>query len=216
MAQMVFQKILEEGSKKGSLPRESRKATRWFHQKARKTRTTPRQIWSERERHKLYNLRRRLLGNMYYYFYEPEYKDSLPYWDAFPLVIPIELTEGGFLALNFHYLDWRLRAIFMDRILELQRENEDPADKSIQSEKGKLDWRKIGYDKLSRKARYKYFKPCLKHYKFTNMRSRMVQVDMDEWDIALFLPVERFEKVRKTKIWADSRNIIQDKRLKGM
>ena len=64
MAQMVFQKILEEGTKKGNLPRESRQATRWFQQKARRTRSTPRQVWAEKERHKHYTLRRRLLGNM--------------------------------------------------------------------------------------------------------------------------------------------------------
>jgi len=216
MAQMVFQKILEEGTKKGNLPRASRKATKWYQQKARRTRTTPRQIWSEKERHKLSNLRRRLLGNMYYYFYEPETKDKLPYWDAFPLVIPIELTQEGFLALNFHYLDWRLRAIFMDRLLSLQRQTDDPADRSEQSEEGKLDWRKINYRRLSQLARYKYFKPCLKHYKFVNMRSRMIQVSMEEWDVALFLPLERFEKARKNKVWEDSRFIIADKRLKGM
>ena len=208
MARMVFQKILEEGTKKGNAPRATRQATRWFHQKARRTRTTPRQVWAERERHKHYTLRRRLLGNMYYFFYEAEGKDSLPYWDSFPIVIPIELTTDGFLGLNFHYLDWRLRAVLMDRILDLMREADDPADRSIQSQKGKLDWRKIRYQRLSQFARYKYFRPCLKHYKFQNMRSRMIQLDMDEWDIALFLPLERFENARKTKVWADSRRKI--------
>jgi len=205
MAQMVFQKILNEGTKKGNLPRESQKATRWFQQKARRTRSTPRQVWSEKERHKHYTLRRRLLGNMYYFFYEAEGKDTLPYWDSFPLVIPIELTKDGFLGLNFHYLDWRLRAIFMDRILDLTRETPDAADRSDQSQEGKLDWRKIGYDRLSRFARYKYFRPCLKQYKFSNMRSRMIQLSKEEWDIALFLPLERFQSARKTAVWMDSR-----------
>jgi hypothetical protein len=212
---MVFQKLLEEGEARGTLPRSSRKAVKWYHKKARRTRTTPRQIWKE-ERLKRTSLRKRLLGNMYYFFYDAEGKDSLPYWDAFPIVIPIELTTGGFLGLNFHYLDWRLRAILMDRLYDLTRETDDPSDQSEQSQEGKLDLRKINYERLSAFARYKYFKPCLKHYKFSNMRSRLIQVDMDEWDIALFLPLEKFRKARKTEIWEDSRNIIADKRLKGM
>ena len=208
MARMVFQKILEEGTKKGNLPRASNRAVKWFQQKARRIRTTPRQIWSLKERHKHYTLRRRLLGNMYYFFYEAEGKKTLPYWDAFPLVIPIELTNDGFLGLNFHYLDWRLRALLMDRILDLERDSPEPSDRSEQSQQGKLDWRKIGYDRLSRFAKYKYFRPCLKRYKFSNMRSRMIQLTKEEWDIALFLPLERFQNERKTNIWMDSRRQI--------
>ena len=94
----------------------------------------------------------------------------------------------------------------MDRILELEREEPDPQDTEPQSQSGKLDWRKIRYERLSALNRYKYFKPCLKHYKFTNMRSRMIQVEKTEWDIALFLPLERFQKKRKNAIWEDSRN----------
>tara|TARA_Y100000996_G_scaffold97270_1_gene69771 strand:+ start:7493 stop:8125 length:633 start_codon:yes stop_codon:yes gene_type:complete len=210
MAQIVFQKILEQGSKTGNIARASNKAIRWFRQKAKSVRVSPKAIWAaDRKRHKLSNLRRRLLGNMYMFFYDAETKDQLPYWDSFPLVIPIELTEDGFLGINFHYLDWRLRAVLMDRLGDLEREIPEAADKSEQSQKGKLDWRKIHYERLSQFARYKYFKPCLKRYKFANMKSRMIQVDRDEWDIALFLPIERFQNVRRSKVWAESRRKIR-------
>jgi hypothetical protein len=145
---------------------------------------------------------------MYYFFYDAEGKDNLPYWDAFPLVIPIELTNDGFLGLNFHYLDWRLRALLMDRILDLERDSPEPSDRSEQSQQGKLDWRKINYNRLSHFARYKYFRPCLKRYKFSNMRSRMIQLSKEEWDIALFLPLERFNNARKNEVWMNSRQQI--------
>ena len=206
MPRKIFQKILQDASKRGIISDTARKSARWFQRKARSVRTTPKEIWAERERWKRVTQRSRLLGNMYFFFYEPQGKDTLPYWDAFPLVIPIELTQDGFLGINFHYLDWRYRAFLMDRILELEREEPDPQDTEPQSQSGKLDWRKIRYERLSALNRYKYFKPCLKHYKFTNMRSRMIQVEKTEWDIALFLPLERFQKKRKNAIWEDSRN----------
>ena len=47
--------------------------------------------------------------------------------------------------------------------------------------------------KLYQRVKYTQYKAkirdCLKRYKFTNMRSRLIQLDRDEWDIALFLPL---------------------------
>ena len=36
----------------------------------------------------------------------------------------------------------------------------------------------------------------------------MIQVDRDEWDIALFLPLQRFVKANKETVYADSRQKI--------
>ena len=48
---------------------------------------------------------RAFVGRMYFYHYDPKYKDTLPVWDKFPLVIPMEMYDDGFLGLNIHYLD---------------------------------------------------------------------------------------------------------------
>ena len=45
------------------------------------------------------------IGRMYFYHYDPKYKDVLPVYDKFPLVIPMEMYSDGFLGLNLHYLD---------------------------------------------------------------------------------------------------------------
>lgn len=208
MAQKIFARILTEGLRKGYVPRMTKQATNWFRTKARAARTTPRQIWDDRKRRKMFNLRRQMIGNLYYFFYEPAGKDTLPYYDTFPLVLPIELTDDGFLGINFHYLDYRTRAVLMDRLMELTRTNDDPADHSEQSVSGKLDWRKLRYDRLRSLGRYKYFRPALKRYKFSHMKSRIIQLDMNEWNTALFLKVERFEGARTSKVWADSRKQI--------
>jgi hypothetical protein len=211
MARLIFQKTLKTASEKGIIPESSRKAIRWFRRKARGIRTTPRDVLSEQERWKRTTIKRRLLGNMYFFIYDPVGKNTLPYWDTFPLVIPIELTNDGFIGLNFHYLDWRFRAILMDRLNELKRDEPDLMDKSKQSQAGKLDWRKIQYRRLSSLSRYKYFRPCLKRYKFANIKSRLIQVEKPEWDIALFLPLEKFQNQSGrspglSKIWNDSKD----------
>ena len=59
------------------------------------------------------------IGKMYFFAYNPKHRDTLPYYDEFPLVIPIEYYKDGFLGLNLHYLPPRLRAILMGKLLEV-------------------------------------------------------------------------------------------------
>mgnify|MGYP000208516384 FL=1 len=72
-------------------------------------------------------------------------------------------------------------------------------------EKTKL---KLSYDVLNSASRFKYFKPCVKHYLTGQLKSRFLYVYPSEYDIALFLPLERFEKAGKRKVWSDSRKAV--------
>tara|TARA_Y100000996_G_scaffold414525_1_gene405680 strand:+ start:42671 stop:43114 length:444 start_codon:yes stop_codon:yes gene_type:complete len=139
-----------------------------------------------------------MLGNMYFFFYQPKLSESLPYYDTFPLVIPIEAYNDGFLGINFHYLPHRYRAILLDRLLDLKAEDSDYYQ-------DRLDWTKIMYEKLDGRVRYKYFKPCIKRYLFSQVQSRFLEVEMQDWTNAVFLPVERFEKEKAVNVWEESR-----------
>src|SRR6056300_1120010 len=48
-------------------------------------------------------------GRLNLFFYDPKTKKKLPYYDTFPLVLPLEPIKGGFLGMNFHYLPPLLR-----------------------------------------------------------------------------------------------------------
>ena len=48
------------------------------------------------------------------FVYSPKGRNKLPYYDTFPLVLPLKSMEGGFLGLNFHYLPYALRARLLD------------------------------------------------------------------------------------------------------
>ena len=67
---------------------------------------------------------------------------------------------------------------------------------------------KISYRVLNGASKYKYFKPCVKHYLTPHVKSRFLEVYAAEWDIALFLPTERFVGAGKGKVQADSRKMI--------
>lgn len=49
------------------------------------------------------------LGKIYFFEYDPKYKDTLPIYDVYPLVLPIEYKNNGFLGHNLHYVPQRIR-----------------------------------------------------------------------------------------------------------
>ena len=63
------------------------------------------------------------VGNMYMFSYDPKYKNVLPYYDAHPLVFPIEFYSNGFLGINLHYLPPMARASLMSNLKKLSSDN---------------------------------------------------------------------------------------------
>ena len=50
------------------------------------------------------------------FVYAPKFARKLPYYDTFPLVLPIESYSDGFLGINLHYLPIPLRIRLLDRL----------------------------------------------------------------------------------------------------
>jgi len=143
---------------------------------------------------------RMLFGNMFMYFYDPKHKETLPYYDRFPLTIMLEPTKTGFQGLNLHYLRPDIRAQFLDELMGLGPKNV--------TDKSRLT--KLRYDLISSTKKYKEFKPCFKSYLNEHVKSRIVRVPMTEWEIAIFLPTEQFKKAGKGKIWKESLSIARN------
>ena len=57
-------------------------------------------------------------GRLNMFVYGPKHKKKLPYYDTFPLVLPLERYNDGFLGINFHYLPIPLRVKLLDRMLD--------------------------------------------------------------------------------------------------
>jgi hypothetical protein len=135
---------------------------------------------------------------MYMFFYDPKLKKELPYYDAFPLVIVIGPAKGGFMGLNLHYLPPTLRARFLDSLLDITSNKK--YDETTRF--------RLSYSLLKRAAKYKFFKPCIKHYLNDHVRSRFAFVPAPEWEIATFLPTADWRKSSANKVYSDSRGML--------
>ena len=135
-----------------------------------------------------------MFGNIYFYSYNPKWKDKLPWYDTFPLVFPIEKYNNGFLGLNFHYLSPQDRAILMDQLKAYT--NNKKYDETTRL--------RLRYNMLEGFTKIKRARPTGHRYLLSKIRSKFVQINADEWEVALFLPVERFKKANKKQVWAHS------------
>lgn len=137
-------------------------------------------------------------GNLYMFFYEAKMKDTLPYWDRFPLVFPFRRVKGGFYGINLHYLPYKMRAILMDKLMSLK-------SNSTLNDNTRL---KMSWDLLNAASKFAAAKPCVKHYLNEQVRSQFIRVDPQDWSTALMLPVERFVGASVNKVWSDSQRAI--------
>ena len=183
--------MLTRGVQANQLPGRTRAAREWYRNEAEQISVTPTKLIRE-SGSKI--VRGYEIGEMMLFNYDPKLKQQLPYYDTFPLVFPIEPRDNGFLGLNMHYLPLRQRAMLMDALYTLRTDNRYNESTAL----------KIGYQILKRSARYKLFKPCVKHYLNSHIKSRRIKIDPVEWDMALFLPLQRFQKASSSQVYSRS------------
>jgi hypothetical protein len=191
----LFSKIQSDAERAGFLPRT--KASRdWFIRKiSGLSNVSPSKILNDEA---LKTRGKPLIGRMFTFLYDPKYKETLPYYDRFPLIIMVGPAKGGFYGLNLHYLPPRQRAVFFDRLMDHM--NNKKLDETTRF--------RLSYDMLSSTARLRAFAPCFKHYLMDHVASKTVEIFPKEWEIALFLPTERFVGENKAKIWQKTRTLI--------
>ncbi len=198
MAEAINEGLLDKlktAIKTSTAGAKARAAGDWFREKvkqagasARMKAVTPNQLLRRQPDDNI------LLGKMFFYKYDPKFAKKLPYWDMYPLVFPFEKAPGGFYGLNLHYIPPRDRAVLMDNLNQYASNN-----KYDQTTRLELSYRLL--------KRYGRAVPCVKRYLGDRIVSQTVRIDADEWEIAIFLPVERFQKASKGTVWKDSRRL---------
>jgi len=186
----LIKRIQTSLAKEGLTPR-TNAAREWLRSKVKSLNPTPQSLMRDRERLK----NNSFIGRMYFYFYDPKHKDTLPYYDRFPLVIPIERYSDGFLGLNLHYIHPKQRIILLDKLSDVATNNRF-------DDKTKL---RISYEYLAAASKAFEATPCIKRYLFSHIDSRFLEISAEEWDIAVMLPVESFVGATTSKVYADSR-----------
>ena len=134
-------------------------------------------------------------GILNMFVYDPKLKEKLPYYDTFPLVLPIEEYNNGFLGINLHYLSMPMRLRLLDRLVDYSNNN-----KFDESTRLRVDYSKL--------KRVDLIKPCLKRYLAGQVKSKFRKVEADEFMIATLLPVQRFKKQSDSHIFAKSRGMV--------
>lgn len=200
MTSYVFQQIAKRGRAEGiDATTRQRDARAWFRNTAASlTRVNRSKMINDSDADNLESeLGEGDIGSMFAFFYDPKNKKTLPYYDAFPLVIVIGPKGGnGFLGLNMHYLPLVLRARLMDRLYETLNNKKFDSTTKL----------KVNYELLNSASRFRYFEPCVKHYLLEHVRSRFLRIEPRFWDAALMLPTEKFEKASADRVWLESRS----------
>ena len=134
-------------------------------------------------------------GKLNMFFYDPKHKKTLPYYDTFPLVLPLETYNDGFLGLNLHYLPIPLRIKLLDGLVDFS--NNTAFDETTRL--------LVDYSKLKN---IDLIRPTIHKYLSGHTKSQFRRIDADEFTIATLLPVQRFKKASEAEVWRESRSMI--------
>ena len=195
---MIFDNILIQGARQGIIPARTVAARDWYRSAAGKLMSNISPSVFEKRTDEARKVSSMEFGYMYAFKYDPKTKNDLPYYDTFPLIFPVRMDSDGFLGINFHYLPPVLRAKLMNALYStLTNKKYDDTTKI-----------KISYSILQSASKYRYFKPMLKKYLRSHVRSQFLEIQVNEWDMAIFLPTESFRKADTGRVWEESRKKI--------
>jgi len=207
MASFTIQRILEDATRKNKIFQKNEESQKWFIERARRTNINASKLIREYAQEDLRNRGQLQIGCLYYFFYDPKWKDELPYYDRFPCVFLTDIWKDAkgqtqVAGINMHYLPYKQRAMLMDALLDLQNNASLTTNKKLM----------ISYGILKKAAANRWFAPTYKRYLKSHMRSKLVKVPYEEWPTAVLLPVHQFEKESVKTVWQDSIRKIKGKK----
>lgn len=133
-------------------------------------------------------------GVLLHFTYFAKWRDDLPYWDAFPLALIMDVQKNGFLSLNLHYLPYYIR----EKFLTVMMKNLMAPDKT------NFQKVKFTYGMLAEAKKFQYMRPAIKKHLFSQIKSKPVMIPPQDFDKIIFLPSSDFVKASESKVWRDS------------
>lgn len=194
MASNLFQKVQADAFRAGITPR-TRQSRDWFRKRVQNMKVNRRQLMNSDPVEKR---PRSVTGSMYMFFYDPKTRETLPYYDSFPLIVAVGPAPKGFYGMNLHYLPIPLRAKFLDNLMEITNNNRYDESTKFQ----------VSYEMMNASRKYRYFKPCFKHYLTSHVEGELAYIPPQEWEIATFLPTAQWNKGNMSQVYRDSRSMI--------
>jgi hypothetical protein len=135
-------------------------------------------------------------GMLIQYAYDPleQSKIDMPAYDTFPLTLIFGMSETGFIGLNLHYLNPRLRFFLFAKLIEIGKMSGSNKNKRLV-----LSWQL-----LKEAAKVPEIMPCVHQYRFDRVKSSFINIPIDEWKIAVCLPNANFKKMGEQSVWVES------------
>ena len=141
------------------------------------------------------------VGRIYTFMYDAKYKDTLPYWDVFPLIICLgdSKTKAGntvMLGLNLHYVTPKARQQFLEALLKQYASTPTLRNKT----RLKIKWSDVkgmrGSDHM------------IKAYLPGHIKTKLVEISPKDWSNIIYMPTYQFmskgKKYDARKVWKDA------------
>lgn len=141
------------------------------------------------------------VGRIYTFAYDAKYKDTLPYWDVFPLIICLgdSETKAGnkvMMGLNLHYVTPKARQQFLEALLRQYASTPTLSNKT----RLKIKWSDVkgmrGSDHM------------IKAYLPGHIRTKLIEIAPKDWSTVVYLPTYKFMSKGKNydarKVWKDA------------
>lgn len=128
-------------------------------------------------------------GKLYAYMYDAKHKDTLPFWDKFPLIVYLGMGTQGtsrlMYGLNLHYIPPKARQQFLEDLLKQYASTPVISN----STKLKIDWSKVkgfkGADKM------------IKAYLPGHIKGALIEIKPADWANVVLLPLQSFQSQGK-------------------
>lgn len=121
-------------------------------------------------------------GKMFLFYYDAKHKATLPFFDRFPLVIPLGTAAGGFLGLNLHYLPPRARVQLLSAMAKDKNNDKNDDTTTLAA---------VNYNHLKTySGSYPGFQSCIKHYLSGHVVGRFQYIDPKDWNKVALLPLQ--------------------------
>lgn len=138
-------------------------------------------------------------GKVYAFGYDAKYKDTLPYWDRFPLIVCLGFVRspksGTVLiqGLNMHYVPPKARQEFLESILKYSNTKVISNNTTL-----KVDWSKVknlpGADKM------------IKNYLPSHVAGTITEIKPSDWSNVVLMPLQQFiskgKRYSAQKVWS--------------
>ena len=137
-------------------------------------------------------------GKVYAYQYDAKHKDTLPFWDRFPLIIYLGLGKQGsttlMYGLNLHYIPPKARQQFLEDLLKQYANTKTITN----STKLNIDWSKVkgfqGADQM------------IKAYLPAHIKGPIIEIKPSDWANVVMMPLQSFvsngSKFSSRKVWS--------------